>query len=160
MRIKGYRASDEEYKKSLSLEIPVKKISKKTKELYHLLRARDSVTEEDLQKYADSMCKDLKIPKVMVKYSGKEPHSHDGRRLKSKVHGTYRGDTSETSNIQNIRIYKLTAMRGQVRAPKATVDTLIHELCHHIDKKMFKLPTSPHTAGFYKRITQIKECQS
>ena len=44
-----------------------------------------------------------------------------------------------------------TAARKHVVAFKTFLRTLIHELCHHLDYELFKLPETFHTEGFYKR---------
>ncbi len=38
-----------------------------------------------------------------------------------------------------------------VVAFKTFLRTLIHELCHHLDYELYKLPETFHTEGFYKR---------
>ena len=44
-----------------------------------------------------------------------------------------------------------TAARKDVVAFKTFLRTLIHELCHHLDYELYKLPETFHTEGFYKR---------
>jgi hypothetical protein len=33
--------------------------------------------------------------------------------------------------------------------------TLLHELCHHLDYRLYRLPDSFHTEGFYKRESSL-----
>ena len=44
----------------------------------------------------------------------------------------------------------------QVVAGKTFLDTLIHELMHHIDRKFLRIPSTPHSPGFYARIEDLK----
>jgi len=44
-----------------------------------------------------------------------------------------------------------TAARKDVVAFKTFLRTLIHELCHHLDYELYKMPETFHTEGFYKR---------
>jgi len=43
------------------------------------------------------------------------------------------------------------AARKDVVAFKTFLRTLIHELCHHLDYELYKMPETFHTEGFYKR---------
>jgi len=48
-----------------------------------------------------------------------------------------------------------TAQRHQVVTFRTFFRTLIHELCHHLDYELLRLPESFHTEGFYKRESSI-----
>jgi hypothetical protein len=50
-----------------------------------------------------------------------------------------------------ITVWMRTVARKQVVAFKTFVRTLLHELCHHLDYELLKLPETFHTEGFYKR---------
>ena len=50
-----------------------------------------------------------------------------------------------------ITVWMRTAARKDVVAFKTFLRTLIHELCHHLDYELYKLPETFHTEGFYKR---------
>ena len=56
---------------------------------------------------------------------------------------------------QSITIYNLTAVKKKVVSIKVFTDTLLHEFMHHYDTEYLKIE-SAHTAGFYKRITDLK----
>lgn len=56
---------------------------------------------------------------------------------------------------QSITIYNLTAVKKKVVSIKVFIDTLLHEFIHHYDTEYLKIE-SAHTAGFYKRITDLK----
>jgi hypothetical protein len=49
----------------------------------------------------------------------------------------------------------LTAKRGHVVAFKTYLRTLLHEICHHLDYVLLRLPDSFHTDGFYRRESSL-----
>jgi hypothetical protein len=48
-----------------------------------------------------------------------------------------------------------TAQRRQVVKFRTFLRTLLHELCHHLDYELLRLPDSFHTEGFYKRESSL-----
>ena len=48
-----------------------------------------------------------------------------------------------------------TAHRRQVVAFRTFLRTLLHEVCHHLDYDLLRLPDSFHTEGFYKRESSL-----
>ena len=85
-----------------------------------------------------------------------QTHATDQRgRLAQKTYGYYRcriprpGATPERCAI---RIYHRTAIRQQVLASGAFVNTLLHEWTHHFDFSGLGLGRSPHTTGFFTRV--------
>jgi hypothetical protein len=48
-----------------------------------------------------------------------------------------------------------TAKHRRVVAFKSFLRTLLHELCHHLDYELYRLPDSFHTEGFYKRESSL-----
>ncbi len=86
-------------------------------------------------------------------------HSKDERgRLARATYGYYRCRVPATGPPQRcaIRIYHRTAMRGQVVSPAAFTNTLLHEWVHHYDFAGLGLRHSPHTAGFFSRLGQLR----
>lgn len=71
-------------------------------------------------------------------------------RGRGQLHGTYAPLT------HTIKIYNTTAKTLKPISIGAFIDTLLHEFMHHYDHTYLKLHTSPHTAGFYKRISDLK----
>lgn len=59
-------------------------------------------------------------------------------------------------NKQEIYIYNLTAITKKEISIKCLYETLLHEFMHHYDRTKLKLLESPHTKGFYFRITDLK----
>ncbi len=85
-----------------------------------------------------------------------QTHATDQRgRLARKTYGYYRCHLPHPGALPErcaIRIYHRTAIREQVLAPGAFVQTLLHEWTHHFDFTGLRLTRSPHTAGFYARL--------
>lgn len=50
-----------------------------------------------------------------------------------------------------IRIWMRTAVQRRVTSFGTFLSTLCHEFCHHLDVKLFDLPNTLHTRGFYAR---------
>jgi len=143
------KANEKVYQKSNKItKVALNSFSKK--EFEKLLR--DKNRQEDAQKLVDYLCKKFKIRSCVVKVVNKpQPHTtgYDGN-LKRKVCGTY------TTGIEVITMYNLTAMQNKEVAIKTFADTLLHEFIHHYDMEYLKLGASIHTAGFYKRISDLK----
>jgi hypothetical protein len=50
-----------------------------------------------------------------------------------------------------IRVWMRTAVQRRVTSFGTFLSTLCHEFCHHLDLRLFGLPGTPHTRGFYQR---------
>jgi hypothetical protein len=141
------------YEISNSIEVlpNLSKIKSATKKQFRELFNSNSLNIIQLKSISDAICNDLGVSACMVSYDGKQPHSNNSRGATvAKTYGTYK------TIICAIMLYKHTAKTGKVVANKTTLDTLLHELCHHFDFKLLKLSESKHTAGFYKRIGSLK----
>ena len=84
-----------------------------------------------------------------VKVLGVRPHVVTNGVCTYQLFGDY------TPSLQRIRVWMRTAIRGQVSSPKALLNTLLHELCHHLDTTHLECPDSPHTRGFYARVDHL-----
>lgn len=125
----------------------------RTKQLFVQLREQISLTESELNQLTSMILSDMGLKNCSVTYGGVEPHSHNGRRLKSKTYGIHKKSAFGTS----IHIYKLTAMKRKERASKSVLDTLLHEIVHELDYNLIGLNRSLHTSGFYKRIGSLRQ---
>ena len=129
------------------------KIKSATKKSFAKLFVATSLTQSQMQSLTDMICKDLGVETRSIAYGGTQPHKlGDTGKLVKKVFGTYRTNAI----VFQIKIYKHTAKLGKVVANKTTLDTLLHEICHHLDYKLVRLADSKHTAGFYKRISSLR----
>jgi hypothetical protein len=89
------------------------------------------------------------VPEPEVKVLGVRPHVVTDGVCTYQLFGDY------TPALQRIRVWMRTAIRGQVSSPKALLNTLLHELCHHLDATHLGCPDSPHTRGFFTRVDQL-----
>jgi hypothetical protein len=138
------------YEQSNSITIiPNVNLSIGTKNLYKKLREKTELTTDLLQMLSDCICIDLGIVAVPVKFQGKQPSSNDGKRLTKKVMGKY-------NTIGAIQIYKYTAVKQKQVAPKTAINTLLHELNHHVDYTIIRLVNSIHSSGFYARLQHLQ----
>jgi hypothetical protein len=48
-----------------------------------------------------------------------------------------------------------TGQRGRVVKFRTFLRTVLHELCHHLDYELYRLPETFHTEGFYKRESHL-----
>jgi Mg2+ and Co2+ transporter CorA len=146
------RNNTEVYEKSNKVnEVPNLNLSKETKTLYSQFREQTQLTTKNLQCLADSICKDLDIARTDVLFDGRQPHRNSNGKLRQKTMGIYQPFTHK------IQVYKFTAKRKQVYAPKSAISTLLHEINHHIDYMVLCLAVSLHTGGFYRRLKHITE---
>ena len=125
--------------------LEISKVSKTLKDKVQKV-IKDGYTQKQLQVIADYVCKSLRVPSVVVSLKGKRPVSKRG-----VLHGTYKRST------QLVTVYGITPKTNKTVAPKTILDTLYHEIMHHYDFKKLQLNSSPHTAGFYKRIGELKK---
>ena len=100
----------------------------------------------------DYLSERFKVPVPVVRVVNcAQPHSTGYRgTLRRKTLGTY------TPALQVITLYNITAIKKQVVSIKQMAATLLHEYLHHYDYTVLKLGASPHTAGFYKRISDLE----
>jgi len=96
---------------------------------------------------AMAACYGVPVPAVRVR--GVRPHKVAGGVCTYQLFGDY------TPATQRIRVWMRTAIRGQVSSPKALLNTLLHEFCHHLDCTRLSCPESYHTRGFYWRIDHL-----
>lgn len=89
----------------------------------------------------------VRVPPVRV--LGVRPHKVENGVCTYQLFGDY------TPSTERIRVWMRTAIRGQVSSPKALLNTLLHELCHHLDNTVWSSPDSPHTRGFFGRVDDL-----
>ncbi len=116
-----------------------------------LLTSSSHNTRQELgEQLLDELCDGAKIDIVKLEISNtKQYHKKSGGRVAMKRYGYYK-PANKLIYIQN-----LTAVRGQILAPKTFLDTLLHEWVHHYDICRLKI-NSIHTRGFYERINDLK----
>ena len=98
----------------------------------------------------DELCDAAKIDIVKLEIiNDRQRHKKIAGKVAMKRYGYYR-PLGKYIQIQN-----LTAVRGQILAPKTFLDTLLHEWLHHYDTYKLKL-RSIHSKGFYLRLNDLK----
>lgn len=141
------------YEKSNSItEVALKRF--RATEANDFLAAKElcSDREKRAQKLVNYLCDKFGIPSCNVIVSNKrQNHVTRNGKLIKKVYGRY------MINLNTIEIFNLTAMTRKPVAIKTMYDTLLHEFMHHYDYTKLKLTDSPHTKGFYLRISDLKQ---
>lgn len=105
--------------------------------------------EEASTKLLQSLATFYAVPEPPLNVLGVRPHKVTAGVCTYQLFGDY------TPATQKIRVWMRTAIRGQVSSPKALLNTLLHEFCHHLDCTRLKCPESYHTRGFYWRIDHL-----
>jgi hypothetical protein len=70
-----------------------------------------------------------------------------------ELHGMYLPE--DEGNRAVLEVWMRTAQKQKVVAPRTFLRTVLHELCHHLDYELYKLPETFHTEGFYKRESHL-----
>ena len=100
------------------------------------------------QQFLNRLTAALNVAVVRVKVDATRPHGRWG-----ELHGLY--TPAEDRNPAQIEVWMRTARRRQIVAFRTFLRTLVHELCHHLDYELLKLPDSFHTEGFYQRESSL-----
>jgi hypothetical protein len=90
-----------------------------------------------------------KVPVPGLRVLGVRPHKVTRGVCTYQLFGDY------TPATQQVRVWMRTAIRERVSSPKALLNTLLHEFCHHLDSARLSMPQSYHTRGFYWRIDHL-----
>ena len=96
------------------------------------------------QSLIDALTRGYRVPKVRVRVLATRPADGSG-----ELHGLYEPEDDGTP--PRISVWMRTAQKKNVVAFKTFLRTLIHEVCHHLDYELYKLPETFHTEGFYVR---------
>lgn len=112
-----------------------------------LQREDRSAVEAACQVLLNDLTNRFQVPAVRVRVFAVRPKDSGG-----ELHGLYEPFEREPARIS---VWMRTAERKKVVAFRSFVRTLIHELCHHLDYELYKLPETFHTEGFYKRESSL-----
>jgi hypothetical protein len=104
--------------------------------------------ERFAQALLNDLCTQLKVPRVRVRVLSVRPSGNWG-----ELHGLY--EPFEDGTPPLITVWMRTVAKKQVVAFKTFLRTVLHELCHHLDYELYKLPETFHTEGFYKRESSL-----
>ncbi len=106
-----------------------------------------AATQAATDRLIRSLTEALAIPPVRVEVLAARPHAQWG-----ELHGLY---TAERGRTPLIQLWMRTAKQKRVVAFRTFLRTLLHELGHHVDYTLLRLPDSYHTEGFYKRESSL-----
>ena len=117
--------------------------------LVQRLRARlDADDRAGVEKAAHALVAALvagyRVPPIRMRVLARRPADGGG-----ELHGLY--EPEDGSTVARITVWMRTAAKKQVVAFRTFLRTIVHEVCHHLDYEMYKLPETFHTEGFYKR---------
>ncbi len=140
------------YEKSNSItSVSLNKFRKAEYERLLACGESESERQEASQRLLDYLCEKFGMPEVRVNVTLKKQlyrkTLHNGNVT---TYGYYK-PLSRT-----IKIYNHTAKIGKVVAIKKFTETLLHEFMHHYDHCYLNIADSPHTTGFYKRISDLE----
>ena len=100
------------------------------------------------QQLSDRILDNLQVDKIPVEILSVRPSNDWG-----ELHGLYFQQVD--GQQPKIQLWMRTAQHKRVVAFKTFLRTLLHEICHHLDYELHKLPDSLHTEGFYKRVSSL-----
>ena len=104
------------------------------------------------QSLIDYLCEKYKIQRIPLIVTERPRAQRVTSRGKATTYGFYK---HVGSHGVSITIYNTTPSTHKEVGAKTFLNTLLHEFCHHYDIAYLKFDDSPHTAGFYKRISDL-----
>ena len=104
--------------------------------------------ERQGQALVNELTSRLEVPRVRLRVLSVRPSGNWG-----ELHGLY--EPYEDGTPPLITVWMRTVARKQVVAFKSFLRTILHELCHHLDYELYRLPETFHTEGFYKRESSL-----
>jgi hypothetical protein len=124
--------------------------------LTHLIRSLEGALESEqrtaVERAARALCDALlgrlAVPRLRIKVLSKRPSTST-----SELHGLY--EPAEPGARAVVTVWMRTAHHQRVVAFRTFLRTLLHELCHHLDYELLRLPDSFHTEGFFKRESSL-----
>ncbi len=105
--------------------------------------------ERACQALVDGLNAALAIPPVRVRVLERRPANAGG-----ELQGLYEPD-EVTGGVARITVWMRTARRVQVVRFRTFLRTVLHEVCHHLDYELYRLPETFHTEGFYARESSL-----
>jgi hypothetical protein len=104
-------------------------------------------TQAASERLIRGLTQSLDIPPARVEVLTARPHARWG-----ELHGLYE---TVRGGRPKITLWMRTAKQRRVVAFRTYLRTLLHEVGHHVDYTLLKLPDSFHTEGFYKRESSL-----
>jgi hypothetical protein len=118
-------------------------------------KASNSLKREDragvqrlCQQLADGITAAFTLPGLRIQVLAARPSDEWG-----EPHGLY--TPQEADKKARIQVWMRTAKHKRVVAFRSFLRTVLHELCHHLDYELLRLPETFHTEGFCKRESSL-----
>jgi hypothetical protein len=108
-----------------------------------------AVVQAASQALIDALVAGYRVPKIRVRVLAQRPADETG-----ELHGLY--EPEDEGEPARITVWMRTAARRDVVAFKTFLRTLVHELCHHLDYELYKLPNLSHRGVLQ---TRVDACQ-
>jgi hypothetical protein len=140
-----YRKSDAR----VSLDLPgAERLRPLVQELREALAGDERrAVEAAASRLAQGLARHLDLPPVTVEVLPVRPSAGWG-----ELHGLYTRDEGRPARVQ---LWMRTARHRRVVAFRTFLRTLLHEIGHHVDYELLRLPDSFHTEGFFKRESSL-----
>ena len=106
-----------------------------------------AATQDATERLVHGLTDALGISRVTVEVLAARPHAQWG-----ELHGLY---TVRAGGRPKIQLWMRTAKQKRVVAFRTFLRTMLHEVGHHVDYALLRLPDSFHTEGFYKRESSL-----
>jgi hypothetical protein len=104
--------------------------------------------ERVCQALLDGLAADFGVRRVRAKVLAVRPS-----RPGSELHGLY--ESHHGGEPATITVWMRTVRQRRVVAFRTFLRTLLHEVCHHLDFALLRLPESFHTRGFFQRESSL-----
>ena len=101
------------------------------------------------QMLANELARRFAVPPVRVSVLAIRPVLRGGDDL----YGLY--EPADWGRPTTVSVWMRTSQRRKVVAFRTFLRTFVHEFCHHLDYELFGLAQTFHTAGFYKRESNL-----
>jgi hypothetical protein len=144
-RQRVYRRSDAIHEVTLPAELDLEPVAARIREVL-AAELREDV-EGAGQALLDALCAALRVPRVRLVVHAVRPSAQWG-----ELHGLYEPREGGPARVS---VWMRTARQKRVVAFRTFLRTLLHELCHHLDYELYRLPETFHTEGFYKRESNL-----
>jgi hypothetical protein len=140
-----YRKSDA----TTTLLLPRAELLRRRVEDLRLALERDDrrAVEQAAGHLASGLARHLSLSPVLVQVLAVRPSARWG-----ELHGLYTRDEGRPARVQ---LWMRTARHRRVVAFRTFLRTLLHEIGHHVDYELLRLPDSFHTEGFFRRESSL-----
>lgn len=120
-----------------------------TEALAAALATEDRIAVETAaQQLHTALIRAFGVPPCRLEVLSARPHGRWG-----ELQGLY--IIRSRGRAPSVQLWMRTARQRRVVAFRTFLRTLLHELCHHLDYELLRLPDSFHTEGFYKRESSL-----